>query len=88
MIGKFNRPVKLWVIMVTAVVVWMLSTGFQRADSAGKEDLYEQLKIFSDVMSCPGLRKMSRGQDLIRSHSRHAPGSGPPLLPSAARRFR
>jgi len=51
MIGKFNRPVKLWVIMVAAVVVWMLSTGFQRADSAaGKEDIYEQLKIFSDVI--------------------------------------
>jgi len=50
MIGKFNRPVKLWVIMVTAVVVWMLSTSFQRANSAGKEDIYEQLKIFSDVI--------------------------------------
>jgi carboxyl-terminal processing protease len=50
MIGKFNRPVKLWVIMVTAGVVWMLSTGFQRASSAGKDDLYEQLKIFSDVI--------------------------------------
>ena len=50
MIGKFNRPVKLWVIMVAALVVWMLSTGFQRADSAGKDDLYDQLKVFSDVI--------------------------------------
>jgi len=50
MIGKFNRPVKLWVIMVAALVVWMLSTGFQHANSAGKDDLYDQLKIFSDVI--------------------------------------
>jgi carboxyl-terminal processing protease len=50
MIGRFNRPVKLWVIMVAALVVWMLSTGFQRADSAGKDDLYDQLKVFSDVI--------------------------------------
>ena len=50
MIGKLNRPVKLWVIMVAALVVWMLSTGFQRADSAGKDDLYDQLKVFSDVI--------------------------------------
>jgi carboxyl-terminal processing protease len=50
MSGKFNRPVKLWVIMVAALVVWMLSTGFQRANSAGKDDLYDQLKVFSDVI--------------------------------------
>jgi carboxyl-terminal processing protease len=50
MIGKFNRPVKLWVIMVAALVVWVLSTGFQHANSAGKDDLYDQLKIFSDVI--------------------------------------
>src|SRR5512139_657683 len=50
MIGKFNRPVKLWVIMVAALLVWMLSTGFQSANSAGKEELYDQLKIFSDVI--------------------------------------
>jgi carboxyl-terminal processing protease len=50
MIGKFNRPVKLWIIMVAALLVCMLSTGFQRANSAAKEDLYDQLKIFSDVI--------------------------------------
>jgi hypothetical protein len=37
--GTPNRPVKLWGIMVAAVVVWVLSTGFQRANSANKEDL-------------------------------------------------
>jgi carboxyl-terminal processing protease len=50
MIWKSNRPVKLWTIMIAAFVVWMLSAGFQRANSAGREDLYDQLKIFSDVI--------------------------------------
>jgi carboxyl-terminal processing protease len=48
--GTRNRPVKVWVIMVLAVVVWMIGSGFERADSAGKEDLYEGLKLFSDVI--------------------------------------
>jgi carboxyl-terminal processing protease len=50
MLGTHHRPVKLWVIMVAAVVVWMMSTGFQRANSANKEDLYEGLKLLSDVI--------------------------------------
>jgi len=50
MIGKFNRPVKLWMVMVAALVVWMLGSGFQHANSADKDDLYDQLKIFSDVI--------------------------------------
>jgi carboxyl-terminal processing protease len=46
-----NRPVSIWVIMITAVVVWMLGAGFQKSSSAaGKEDLYEQLKVLSDVI--------------------------------------
>jgi carboxyl-terminal processing protease len=46
-----NRPVSIWVIMITAVVVWMLGSGLQKSSSAaGKEDLYEQLKVFSDVI--------------------------------------
>jgi carboxyl-terminal processing protease len=48
--NKVNQPVKLWTIMVAAFVVWILSTGFQRANSAGKEEIYDQLKIFSDVI--------------------------------------
>jgi carboxyl-terminal processing protease len=50
MMGTPNRPVRLWFIMLTAVLVWMISAGFERANSAGKEDLYEGLKIFSDVI--------------------------------------
>jgi carboxyl-terminal processing protease len=50
MLGTHHRPVKLWVVMVAAVVVWMMSTGFQRANSANKEDLYDGLKLLSDVI--------------------------------------
>jgi len=51
MLGKHHRPVKLWLLMTTAVLVWILSTGFERANSAsGKEDLYEGLKLLSDVI--------------------------------------
>ena len=49
--GKLNRPVKLWIVMVAAVVVWMAGAGFQRANSANTNDnLYEGLKLFSDVI--------------------------------------
>ncbi len=47
---RIHRPVRLWVIMLIALTAWMASAAFQRADSAGKEQLYEQLKIFSDVL--------------------------------------
>jgi carboxyl-terminal processing protease len=50
MLGKHHRPVKLWIVMITAVLVWMMATGFQRANSASKEDLYEGLKLLSDVI--------------------------------------
>ncbi|HEX5682013.1 MAG TPA: PDZ domain-containing protein, partial [Desulfobacterales bacterium] len=49
--GKRNRPVKLWLVMVAAAVVWMAGAGFQRANSANTNDnLYEGLKLFSDVI--------------------------------------
>jgi carboxyl-terminal processing protease len=49
--SKRNRPVKLWIVMVAAVVVWMAGAGFQRANSANTNDsLYEGLKLFSDVI--------------------------------------
>ncbi len=48
---NLNRPVSIWVLMMAAVVVWVLGTGFQKSSSAaGKEDLYEQLKVLSDVI--------------------------------------
>jgi carboxyl-terminal processing protease len=49
--GKRNRPVKLWLVMVAAVLVWMAGAGFERANSANtNENLYEGLKLFSDVI--------------------------------------
>jgi carboxyl-terminal processing protease len=36
--------------MLTGVLFWMITAGFERANSAGKEDLYEGLKLFSDVI--------------------------------------
>jgi carboxyl-terminal processing protease len=49
--GKQKRPVKLWLVMIAAAVVWMAGAGFQRANSANtNENLYEGLKLFSDVI--------------------------------------
>lgn len=42
---------KLWVITLSAIICWVAVTGFQRnilADDSNK--VYEQLKIFSDVL--------------------------------------
>jgi len=45
-----TRPVKLWLLMVIAVVCWTVGTGFYRDLSAKSEDVYEELKVFSDVI--------------------------------------
>ncbi|MGD9290315.1 MAG: S41 family peptidase [Desulfobacterales bacterium] len=50
MINTKKRPVKLWLLMVVAVVFWTIGTGFYRDLSAKSEDAYEELKIFSDVI--------------------------------------
>ncbi len=47
---KKSRPVKLWLMMVIAVVFWTIGTGFYRDLSAKNEDAYEELKVFSDVI--------------------------------------
>lgn len=46
MIIKKTRHVKLWLLMVIAVIFWTIGTGF----SAGDEAAYEELKVFSDVI--------------------------------------
>ena len=48
--GMINRPVRLWLVMVAAALVWMLGAGFHHANSDGSEELYESLKQFSDVV--------------------------------------
>jgi carboxyl-terminal processing protease len=50
MINTKKPPVKLWLLMVVAVVFWTIGTGFYRDLSAKSEDAYEELKIFSDVI--------------------------------------
>jgi carboxyl-terminal processing protease len=50
MISKNPRQIKLWLLMVIAVVFWTIGTGFSRDLSAKSENTYEELKIFSDVI--------------------------------------
>ncbi len=50
MFNKKTRPVKLWLLMVIAVVIWTIGTGFYRDLSAKNDETYEQLKVFSDVI--------------------------------------
>jgi carboxyl-terminal processing protease len=50
MINQKTRPVKLWLLMVVAVVFWTIGTGFYRDLSAKSEEAYEELKVFSDVI--------------------------------------
>ena len=47
---KKTRHVKLWLLMVIAVVFWTIGTGFYRDLSAKSDDAYEELKVFSDVI--------------------------------------
>jgi carboxyl-terminal processing protease len=50
MTSKKTRHVKLWLLMVIAVVFWTAGNGFYRDLSAKSEDAYEELKVFSDVI--------------------------------------
>jgi carboxyl-terminal processing protease len=50
MISKKTRHVKLWLLMVIAVVFWTIGNGFYRDLSAKSEGTYEELKVFSDVI--------------------------------------
>ncbi len=45
-----TRHVKLWLLMVIAVVFWTIGTGFNRDLAAKSEEAYEELKVFSDVI--------------------------------------
>ena len=45
-----TRHVKLWLLMVIAVVFWTIGTGFYRDLAAKSEETYEELKVFSDVI--------------------------------------
>lgn len=45
-----KRYAKLWIIMVGAVVIWAVGTGFISSLSASTEETYKGLKVFSDVL--------------------------------------
>lgn len=41
---------KLWPMLVTAVIAWTIATGFFQNLSAGNDETYEGLKLFTDVI--------------------------------------
>ncbi len=50
MIKKENRYIRLWVVLGIAVVFWTIGAGFYKDLSAGNEETYKGLKLFSDVL--------------------------------------
>ena len=50
MILNKNPQVKIWLLMVAAVIIWTAGTGFFQDSSATSEETYEGLKTFSDVI--------------------------------------
>ncbi len=50
MVQKRKRYVKLWLVMVLAVALATVTSGFFRSLSAGEEETYKGLKLFSDVL--------------------------------------
>jgi len=47
---KNKRYIKLWLVVVIAIIFWTVGTGFYRNLSAGSEETYKGLKLFSDVI--------------------------------------
>jgi len=47
---KKSLHVKLWIVMVTAVVFWTIGSGFWGNLAAKDDETYEGLKIFADVI--------------------------------------
>jgi carboxyl-terminal processing protease len=47
---KKDQHVKLWMVMVAAVVFWTIGSGFWGNLAAKDDDTYEELKIFADVI--------------------------------------
>ena len=48
-VNRNNRP-KLWLMMGIAVIACTIGTGFYHKLSAGNEETYKGLKVFSDVI--------------------------------------
>lgn len=45
-----KQHIKLWLVIVIAVVFWTMGTGFSRNLAADSEETYKGLKLFSDVI--------------------------------------
>ena len=56
-----KRYIKLWIVTAIAVIFWTVGAGFYRDLSAGNEETYKGLKLFSDVpMSFTESRRFMR----------------------------
>ncbi len=47
---KKNRHIKLWLVVIIAIVFWTIGAGSYRKLSANNEETYKGLKLFSDVI--------------------------------------
>ncbi len=45
-----KHHIKLWPLLVTAVIFWTIAAGFSQNLSAGNDETYEGLKLFTDVV--------------------------------------
>ncbi len=50
MMNKEKQHIRLWVLLAVAVFFWTIGAGFYRDLSAGSEETYKGLKLFSDVI--------------------------------------
>lgn len=50
MVMKKTGSMKLWLLMVIAVLFWTIGTGFYHDLAAKDDDTYKELKVFSDVI--------------------------------------
>jgi len=50
MIGQKSKHIKLWFIVIVAVIFLTIGSGFYRNISASNDEAYESLKVFSDVI--------------------------------------
>jgi len=45
-----KRHIKLWPLLMAAVIFWTIGTGFFQNLAAGNDETYEGLKLFTDVV--------------------------------------
>jgi carboxyl-terminal processing protease len=47
---KKKQNIKLWFVMIIALIFWSIGTGFNHDLSANSDETYKGLKLFSDVI--------------------------------------